>query len=386
MGPDRARMVGNTVQELFATDDVLPGIDLFGMPVVVTGGTGFLGAYVVPRLVAAGCRVSVVGPDAGWREPLRQSIHEGVVRLIAEPDWWRPASARRVARAAAGAEQWVHLAYTPVPPGRGTPTGRARHEVTVNLAGAMELLSALGDRLGHVLVRSTVEVYGRAPACPVDEDVRPMPDDCGAAAKLALEDQLRIVATTGGPEVTVLRLTTVYGPGETSLGAVPSFIRAALAGAPATIAGDGLEQRDYLHVADAARLVARAVARPPLVSSSSARFRLVNAGSGTAERTVALAHRVRRVVAEQKGQVPPPPQHIEGRAVSDLVCRTERVRREFGFRPVIGLDEGLAEEIAWFLRHSEWWSQLEGDTDPESLTAGAVAAGRGDVGRRRDVR
>jgi hypothetical protein len=35
------------------------------MPVLVTGGTGFLGAALVPRLLAAGCRVAIVGPIRG---------------------------------------------------------------------------------------------------------------------------------------------------------------------------------------------------------------------------------------------------------------------------------------------------------------------------------
>ena len=331
---------------------------LRGMAVLVTGGTGFLGASVVPRLLSAGCRVAVVGADPGWREPLRRAIREGVVELVQEPEWWRPDAARRVARRAAGTEQLVHLASAPVPPGERTATGAARHHVAVDVAGTLELLAALGTGLGHVVLGSSVEVYGRAPATPVDESMRPTPEDSAAAARLALEDQLRIVAAAGGPEATVLRFTTLYGPGETMPWAVPTFIRAGLAGHPATIAGDGQELRDYLHVEDAADLVLRAVARPPAVSPAGDRFRLVNAGSGTAERTVALAQRVRRAVAEQRGELPPPPRHVGARRAGDVVCRTERAREELGFRPSVDLDRGLAEEVAWFARQEESWPDL----------------------------
>ena len=328
------------------------------MPVLVTGGTGFLGAALVPRLLRAGCRVAVVAPDPGWREPVRRAIREGVVELVQEPEWWRPEAARRVARRAAGTEQLVHLASAPVPAGEPTATGAARDAVAVDVAGTLELLAALGDGLGHVVLGSSVEVYGRAPVTPVDESMRPTPEDPAAAARLALEDQLRIVAAAGGPEATVLRFTTLYGPGETMPWAVPTFIQAGLAGHPATIVGDGQELRDYLHVADAADLVLRAVARPPAVSPAGERFRLVNAGSGTAERTVALAHRVRRAVAEQRGELPPPPRHVDARRASNVVCRTERAREELGFRPSVDLDRGLAEEVAWFARQEESWPDL----------------------------
>ncbi|MGY1822027.1 NAD-dependent epimerase/dehydratase family protein [Geodermatophilus sp. SYSU D00079] len=347
----------NTVQELFPVGDVPPAIRLAGTPVLVTGGTGFLGAYVVPRLVAAGCEVTVVGPDAGWREPLRQSIRDGAVRLLAEDEWWQPAAARRIARRAAGAEHLVHLAYAPPQPGTATPTGRARHEAVVNLAGTLELLAALGDRLGHVVLGSSVEVYGHDPGGPVDEGLRPTPDDAHGAARLAVEDLLRIVAAGSGPAATVLRFTTLYGAGETVSRAVPAFVRAGLAGLPATIAGDGLERRDYLHVSDAAQAVVRALARPPGATGGSA-FRLVNTGSGTVVRTVALAHQVCRAVAAQAGSEPPAPQHVPGPNAADLVCCTDRVREELGFRPMVPLEQGLAEEVAWFAAHDEWWRDL----------------------------
>ena len=84
-------------------------------------------------------------------------------------------------------------------------------------------------------------LYGRTPVIPADESVRPTPED-PAAPRLALGDQLRIAAAAGGPEATVPRFITLYGPGTASW-AVPTCIQAGLAGRPATIAGDGQELR-----------------------------------------------------------------------------------------------------------------------------------------------
>jgi UDP-glucose 4-epimerase len=73
---------------------------------------------------------------------------------------------------------------------------------------------------------------------------------------------------------------------------------------------------------------------------------------------VALAQRVRRAVAEQRGELPPPPRHVDARPAGTVVCRTERAREELGFRPTVDLDRGLAEEVAWFARQEESWPDL----------------------------
>jgi UDP-glucose 4-epimerase len=101
------------------------------------------------------------------------------------------------------------------------------------------------------------------------------------------------------------------------------------------------------------------VAQPPALSPAGERFRLVNAGSGTVERTVALAQRVRRAVAEQRGELPPPPRHVGASPAGHVVCRTDRARELLGFRPTVDLDRGLAEEVAWFARQAESWPDLD---------------------------
>jgi nucleoside-diphosphate-sugar epimerase len=113
--------------------------------------------------------------------------------------------------------------------------------------------------------------------------------------------------------------------------------------------------------------VLRAVARPPAVSPAGDLFRLVNAGSGTAERTVALAQRVRRAVAAQRGQLPPPPQHVGARRAGNVVCRTERARELLGFRPTVDLERGLAEEVAWSARPVESWLDPDAGRSPHLL-------------------
>ncbi len=48
--------------------------------------------------------------------------------------------------------------------------------------------------------------------------------------------------------------------------------------------------------------------------------------------------RAGRPVAEQLGELPPPPRHVEARRAGDVVCRTERARELLGFRPTVDVD------------------------------------------------
>ena len=73
-------------------------------------------------------------------------------------------------------------------------------------------------------------------------------------------------ATEDGMEAVALRFFNVYGAGQRSDGAyaavVPKFIELALAGKAATIFGDGLQARDFVHVSDVANAVLMMATQP----------------------------------------------------------------------------------------------------------------------------
>ncbi len=317
---------------------------------LVTGGTGFIGSHLVPLLHEAGAEVTVVAPDPGWREPLRSLISAGAVRLLPERTWWTPPTAGRIAREVPEVDHLVHLGYR-LP--QGTAAERARDESTFNVAGTLGLVAALSQRVGHVCLASSVKVYGRA-ARPLRESACALPADPYGAAKLAVEQQLRVLAEAGGPATTAVRLTTLYGPGEVVPRAIPSFIRAGLSGQRPTVRGPGSEMGDYMHVRDAGRLLVQSLVRPP------DQHRLVNAGTGEGHTTRDLAERVLRLVRDRDDDgdgvaVAEAPEHADGEPGADSVCDTTRAEAELGFRAAVSLDEGLAEEIGWFAQRPRLW-------------------------------
>jgi UDP-glucose 4-epimerase len=313
--------------------------------VLVTGGTGFVGSHVVPMLSAAGAEVTVVAPDVGWREPMRSAAEAGEVDLLPVRSWWTPAGAHRIANEAGEVDHLVHLGYQPP---QGDAARRARDEIAVNTAGTLGLVAELV--VHHVCFASSVKVYGRdGPSAPQQSDCA-VPVDPYGAAKLATEQQLRALAEAGGPACTAIRLTTLYGPGETVPRAIPSFIRSVLAGGRPTVRGPGTELGDYLHVHDAARLLTQALERPP------ERHRLLDAGTGEGIATRDLARRILRLVrGTDEAEALDAVEHIPGESRPDVVCDISRTEAELGFRPSVALDEGLLGEIDWFAQRPRLW-------------------------------
>jgi nucleoside-diphosphate-sugar epimerase len=174
--------------------------------VLVSGGTGMVGRFVVERLIADGAAVSVLGrtpPPAGFfSRPVR--FRPGRLDpAAADPDDF------------SGVEAFVHAAFDHLPGrfrgGEGSdPAGfRAR-----NVEGSSRLFeAACRAGVARIVFVSSRAVYGeRSGGGVVTEADTPQPDSLYGEVKLAAERALAGLAD-GIAVATSLRITGVYGPG-----------------------------------------------------------------------------------------------------------------------------------------------------------------------------
>jgi UDP-glucose 4-epimerase len=145
-----------------------------------------------------------------------------------------------------------------------------------------------------------------------------------------------------------LRYATVYGPGETVPRAIPNFIRAALDGQPPVIAGDGLDEHDYIHVADVVDATMLALRR-----RASGVF---NVGSGVGTSTLELARIVVRLAGADVEpvfcpRIAPPTEPVR------VVCATDFARSALTFTASRSLADGITEEIGWFRSEAKFGLQ-----------------------------
>ena len=196
------------------------------MKLLVTGAGGFLGRRFAECLAERGHDV-VATVRPGGRRPSGEAV------VIDAGD-------RAVAELVAGCDAVLHFAGVPDPTKANADPARAVRE---NAGTTLNLLDACAEVGAGLVYPSTI----RAAADP--------PPDAYALSKRLGEEVCRLHAA----RATVVRLTSVFGPGqvaaEGATGAIARFAACALAGVPIRIPGDPERARDFVYVDDLVPLV-----------------------------------------------------------------------------------------------------------------------------------
>ena len=215
--------------------------------IALFGGAGFIGRALTGRLAECGAPVRVISRRRADAPSVPGVEH--VQADLSVPD--------SLTQALEGCHILLHLASSSVP---GTAGGDLRADAQSNLIGGIGLVEAaiVAGVRRVVFLSSGGAVYGRATMIPTPEDHPLRPIGAYGAAKAAMEAYLSAFAGERGLAVTILRLSNVYGPGQSPFrgqGAVAAFGHRLLAGEPVELWGDGRTARDYLYVADAVEAI-----------------------------------------------------------------------------------------------------------------------------------
>ena len=332
-------------------------------PVLITGGSGFIGSNLADSFLAEGRDVLVfddlsrpgVEQNLEWLSDRHGSKVHACIGDV------RDAEALHGPVADAGAV--FHLAaQTAVTTSLDDPLA----DFEINVRGTINVLEAVRRRSGGatpVILSSTNKVYGalgdiamveRAERYqPADADIdrfgigesRPL-DFCTpyGCSKGAGDQYVLDYAHSFAIPTAVLRMSCIYGPrqfGTEDQGWVAHFLIRALEGKPITVYGDGKQVRDVLHVGDAVRAYRRL-----LDSIDGFAGRAFNLGGGPAN-AVSL-----NLVLDEIAQIlgrPVPVERSEWRPGDQLyfVADTRAIEESLGWRAEIGWREGLRDLATW---------------------------------------
>ena len=302
-----------------------------GKRVVVTGGAGFLGSYVLEALRARGCDEPVV-PRSREHDLVRL---DAVERLL---DAARPDLILHLAARVGG-----------IGANRAHP-GSFLHD---NLLMGVHLLDAARRRgVGRVVLLGTVCAYPKFAPVPFREESLwdGYPEETNAPyglAKKMLLVQSQAYRQEYGYDSIFLLPVNLYGPRDHFDPAVshviPALIRkfvdAQEAGRDEVVCwGDGSPTREFLHAADAAEGILLAAERHETSDP-------VNLGSGEEVTVARLAATIARLCGFQ-GRIAWDPTRPNGQPRRRL--DTSKAERLFGFRARRALEDGLRETIAWY--------------------------------------
>jgi UDP-glucose 4-epimerase len=299
--------------------------------VLVTGGLGFIGANLVPRLQQAGYSVRVF--DSGLKSVgVRTDGVRGIEGDVRDDD--------TVIRAVEGVDVVVHLAAA------GSVIESIidpRANFEINAGGTLNVLrAAVAASVERVIFASTGGALIGNATPPVDERSLPKPISPYGASKLTGEAYCHAFSQSYGLKTVALRFANVYGPhSERKGGAVTAFIKAIADGEPIKIFGDGSASRDYLYVGDLCRGITAAIQSPDLVPGE-----VLHLASGVETTVSELA----REIVRASGKDDHPIVHLDARAgeVERNFASYAYAQKRLGFYPEVSLREGLKQTWEWF--------------------------------------
>jgi UDP-glucose 4-epimerase len=302
---------------------------------LVTGGAGFIGSHLVEALAERGSPVRVFDDfSTGLRENL---AHVRPQPEIVEGDL---ADAGAVAGASVGAKVVFHLgAVASVQ--RSIEDPALSHRVCAT--GTVHLLDA-ARRAGvrRVIYAASSSAYGIPAGEVQSEDDPARPLSPYAAAKLAGELYAQAFAASYGLETVALRFFNIFGPRQRAdspySGVIAIFAAAMSAGRAPTVHGDGLQTRDFTHVANVVQALLKA-AEVPGVSG-----KVYNIGTGRGVTILELIGALNRLLGTNL-----PPQHAPPRAGDVRHSRADirRARAELHYEPTVSFEAGLERTLQW---------------------------------------
>jgi dTDP-glucose 4,6-dehydratase len=222
--------------------------------------------------------------------------------------------------------------------------------VLTNVVGTQTLLeAALRCDVAKFVHVSTDEVYGSIASGSWSED-RPLEPNSPYSASKASSDLIaRAYHRTHGLPVIITRCSNNYGPYQLPEKVIPLFVTNLLDGLRVPLYGDGLNVRDWLHVDDHCRAV-------ELVRSLGRAGEIYNIGGGTELTNRELTERLLQACGAGWDMVEPVTDRLghDRRYSVDI----SKVSSELGYAPQVPFDVGLAETIAWYREHRDWWLPL----------------------------
>jgi UDP-glucuronate 4-epimerase len=314
------------------------------LPILVTGGAGFIGSHVVDSLLDARkyevyCidnfdpfydrTIKLKNLQMAGRDPhyhfIELDLRESGPDIL--PDIFRGISFYAI----------IHLAARA---GVRPSLERPILYYDVNVKGTLHLLEfARLAGIPRFLFASSSSVYGNNPHLPwKEDDLMHEPVSPYAATKLAAEELGHVYAGLYGIQFIALRLFTVYGPRQRPDLAIQQFYNRIKAGQAITVFGDGQTKRDYTYVSD---ITAGILAALDYEAKGDAIFNLGNSKEVSLLRMIYILedcmHR-KAIINWQDKQ----PGDVE-QTCADI----SKAARLLGYHPQINMEEGMRQFVAW---------------------------------------
>jgi UDP-glucose 4-epimerase len=315
------------------------------LPVLISGGVGFIGSNLAIRLVELGARVTIVDPivpgcggNAFNVSPVRDQI-EWIQRDISDAAQFASAIGEaKVIFNLAGEISHIHSMEFP------------ERDLLINTVSQLRFLQVCAkvNPGVRIVYAGTRQVYGKPDYLPMDEDHAIRPVDFNGVHKYAANMYHTMLSRSGQLDALVLRLTNVYGPrmalGIPCQGFLSTFLRLILTGNGLQVFGDGKQLRDPLFVDDAVDAFL-------LAGKANGRFRedrTYNIGGPQSLSLADIAHTSARLGGNLPVTLREFPAERASIDIGSYSTDSTAFREGFGWKPRYSYEDGLATTLAYY--------------------------------------
>ncbi len=313
--------------------------------ILVIGGAGFIGSFVVSELLKENVSEVVVYDNfaRGNKDYLTEQLKDD--RCSIYPVGGDIREIDILNEAIAGKDYVICLAAIWLLHCKDFP----RTAFDVNIAGTFNVLEAcVKNDIKKLIWSSSASVYGDAVELPMTEDHPFNNKNFYGASKIAGEAMCTAFNDRYGLEVIGLRYMNVYGPHQdqtaTYTGVVPIMLNKIEAHEPPEINGDGSQAYDFIYVEDVARCNVHAL-------SSEIKHGFYNVGTEVQTSIKELCETILKLKSSNLKVKYNPYSEDDARAlVQNRIGSKEKAETELGFKYKYELKEGLKELIKWRIK------------------------------------